>query len=155
MLFLFPPTTRVVPSVPPVGRLLVSPLPPSPGFASLRSVVRGLCRLPSSLRSLAARRRRNPAAGRWTLPAASHPRLRFGHPARPPKALLRCSFLCTFSVCDAYFFVSLCLAAVGFASAFADAFAFESVLCSLGCAAEFVPRLRIWIRMGLVPRLVA
>jgi len=81
-----------------------------------------------------ARRRRNPAAGRWTLPAASHPRLRFGHPARPPKALHRFSFLCAFAGLCALLVVSLCLAAVGFASAFADAFAFESVGCSLGCA---------------------
>ena len=81
-----------------------------------------------------ARRRRNPAAGRWTLPAASHPRLRFGHPARPPKGQLRCSFLYTSIVSGALLVVSLCLAAVGFASAFAYAFAFDTGLGSLGCA---------------------
>jgi len=60
-----------------------------------------------------ARRRRNPAAGRWTLPAASHPRLRFGHPARPPKGHHRFSFLYTSIVSGVLFVVSLCLAAVG------------------------------------------
>jgi len=83
-------------------------------FASLRS---GSARFARSTSTpvAGARRRRNPAAGRWTLPAASHPRLRFGHPARPPKGQLRCSFSYTSIVSDALFVVSLCLATVGFA----------------------------------------
>ncbi len=43
--FIFPPTTRVVPSVPPVGRLLVSPLPPSPSLRFPAFRFRSLCSL--------------------------------------------------------------------------------------------------------------
>ena len=101
------------------GRKKQRPRPrPLPAFATRRSVVRGLRRsLPLSGRSRqsAAESRRG---GRWTLPAASPPSLRFGHPAHPPIGHLLFSALCTFVDASLSFFVAVCLAAVTFAFTF-------------------------------------
>ena len=72
--------------------------------------------LPSSLRSLTLVDGGIPPRGAWTAPPRLVPRLRFGHPARPPKGQLRCSFLCASVGSGALFVVALCLAAFGFAA---------------------------------------
>ena len=70
-----------------------------------------------------ARRRRNPAAAALNGPLRLVPRLRFGHPARPPLGHSLFSFSCTVVSFGALLVVSLCLAAVGCAYAYAFAFA--------------------------------
>ena len=59
-------------------------------------------------------------------PLRSDPRLRFGHPARPPLGHHLFSYLCTVVSFGAVLVVSLCRAAGGFAYAYAFAFAFET-----------------------------
>ena len=87
-LFLFPPSTRAGPngssrwSVP-----LSRPWRRRLRFATLRSGS-ARCARSTSTPVAYARRRRNPAAGRLTLPAASQPSLTLGHPARPPEGQL-------------------------------------------------------------------
>ena len=131
-----------IPTLHPRGAGSRPRVPPSP---SLRYPAFGSPRLSPlrpSLRSLSLVDGGIPPRVAGRSPPRLNPRLRFGHPARPPNGQLRCPVACTSIVLGALFVVALCLAAVGFASAFADAFACDTTVCALGCAAEIVPRLR-------------
>jgi len=77
-LFIFPPTAHAGPVA--VGRPRLSP---PLAFATLRSVIRGYA-APSLSTVAYGNRGRNPAAGGLDAPPRLDPRLRFGHPARPP-----------------------------------------------------------------------
>ena len=89
MLFLFPPSTRVVPSVPPVGRLLVSPLPPSPSLRYPALSVPLALLAPPPLRSLTLVAAGIPprVAGR------SPPRLTLAYASGIPPALQKVSIV--------------------------------------------------------------
>ena len=92
LLFIRPPTTHAGP---------VACRPSPLGFAACASLpcVRSSAAtpLPLSLRSLSLVGGATPLGVAGRSPLRSDPRLRFGHPARPPLGHLRCSVLCAFS----------------------------------------------------------